>query len=155
MSPAERAKVVPRVCMVGGKAYATYLQAKRIVKLVNAVGKVVNNDPEIGDKLKAGRFLFSRLNFSFLRVLCGFCRRGRGAAARGETRACIYFRVDTSTSDERCGGVFSRRRCSLSPTTTCPSPRRSSRCGRTPTDTAARSPPPSPSLPSAHARRRR
>lgn len=29
------------------------MQAKRIVKLVNAVGKVVNNDPEIGDKLKA------------------------------------------------------------------------------------------------------
>ena len=52
MTPAERAQQVPRVCMVGGKAYATYLQAKRIVKLVNAVGKVVNSDPEIGDLLK-------------------------------------------------------------------------------------------------------
>ena len=52
MTPAQRAACVPRVCMVGGKAYATYLQAKRIVKLVNAVGAVVNNDPEIGDLLK-------------------------------------------------------------------------------------------------------
>ena len=42
----------PRVCIFGGKAYATYLQAKRIVRLVTAVGDVVNNDPEIGDLLK-------------------------------------------------------------------------------------------------------
>jgi starch phosphorylase len=52
MTPAERAKVTPRVCVFGGKAYATYLQAKRIVRLVTAVGDVVNNDPEIGDLLK-------------------------------------------------------------------------------------------------------
>jgi starch phosphorylase len=52
MTPEERAKCVPRVCIFGGKAYATYLQAKRIVRLINNVGKVVNNDPEIGDLLK-------------------------------------------------------------------------------------------------------
>ena len=52
MTPEERAKVTPRVCLFGGKAYATYLQAKRIVRLVTAVGDVVNNDPEIGDLLK-------------------------------------------------------------------------------------------------------
>lgn len=52
MTPEERAKVTPRVCVFGGKAYATYLQAKRIVRLVTAVGEVVNNDPEIGDLLK-------------------------------------------------------------------------------------------------------
>ena len=52
MTPEERAKVTPRVCIFGGKAYATYLQAKRIVRLVTAVGDVVNNDPEIGDLLK-------------------------------------------------------------------------------------------------------
>ena len=44
--------MTPRVCLFGGKAYATYLQAKRIVRLVTAVGDVVNNDPEIGDLLK-------------------------------------------------------------------------------------------------------
>jgi starch phosphorylase len=40
------------VCIFGGKAYATYTQAKRIVRLINNVGSVVNNDPEIGDLLK-------------------------------------------------------------------------------------------------------
>ena len=29
-----------------------YVQAKRIVRLVTAVGEVVNNDPEIGDLMK-------------------------------------------------------------------------------------------------------
>ena len=52
MTPEERAKCVPRVCIFGGKAYATYMQAKRIVRLINNVGSVVNNDPEIGDLLK-------------------------------------------------------------------------------------------------------
>ena len=40
-----------RVCIFGGKAYATYLQAKRIVRLVTAVGDVVNNDPETSSRL--------------------------------------------------------------------------------------------------------
>jgi starch phosphorylase len=45
-------QTVPRVVMFGGKAFATYWQAKRIVKLVTDVGRVVNSDPEIGDLLK-------------------------------------------------------------------------------------------------------
>ncbi|XP_050230470.1 alpha-1,4 glucan phosphorylase L isozyme, chloroplastic/amyloplastic [Mercurialis annua] len=53
MSSAERKKLyVPRVCIFGGKAFATYLQAKRIVKLITDVGATVNHDPEIGDLLK-------------------------------------------------------------------------------------------------------
>ena len=52
MSPDERKKQVPRVCIVGGKAAPGYDMAKRIIKLVSAVGEVVNKDPEIGDKLK-------------------------------------------------------------------------------------------------------
>ena len=46
------AKYVPRVVMFGGKAFATYWQAKRIVKLITDVAATVNNDPEIGDLLK-------------------------------------------------------------------------------------------------------
>ncbi|KAH9626160.1 hypothetical protein KSS87_017684 [Heliosperma pusillum] len=53
MTPEERAiKYVPRVCIFGGKAFATYVQAKRIVKFITDVGTTVNNDPEIGDLLK-------------------------------------------------------------------------------------------------------
>lgn len=53
MSAAERrTKFVPRVCIFGGKAFATYVQAKRIVKFITDVGSTVNHDPEIGDLLK-------------------------------------------------------------------------------------------------------
>ncbi|KAF7129198.1 hypothetical protein RHSIM_Rhsim10G0044200 [Rhododendron simsii] len=53
MSASERkAKFVPRVCIFGGKAFATYVQAKRIVKFITDVGSTVNHDPEIGDLLK-------------------------------------------------------------------------------------------------------
>jgi starch phosphorylase len=43
---------VARTVMVGGKAAPGYHMAKKIIKLICAVGNVVNNDPIIGDKLK-------------------------------------------------------------------------------------------------------
>ncbi|KAE8719413.1 Alpha-1,4 glucan phosphorylase L isozyme [Hibiscus syriacus] len=53
MSHEERkASCVPRVCIFGGKAFATCVQAKRIVKFITDVGNTVNHDPEIGDLLK-------------------------------------------------------------------------------------------------------
>ncbi|KAK9052473.1 hypothetical protein SSX86_029102 [Deinandra increscens subsp. villosa] len=45
-------KFTSRVCIFGGKAFATYAQAKRIVKLITDVGATINNDPDIGDLLK-------------------------------------------------------------------------------------------------------
>ncbi|KAK4554009.1 Non-essential glycogen phosphorylase [Recurvomyces mirabilis] len=52
MSPADRAKVQPRVSFFGGKAAPGYWMAKMVIHLVNQVGKVVNNDKDIGDLLK-------------------------------------------------------------------------------------------------------
>ncbi|MED6145212.1 hypothetical protein PIB30_022984 [Stylosanthes scabra] len=52
MNPEERVKTTPRTVMIGGKAFATYTNAKRIVKLVNDVGSVVNTDPEVNSYLK-------------------------------------------------------------------------------------------------------
>ncbi|KAA8530419.1 hypothetical protein F0562_005128 [Nyssa sinensis] len=53
MSAVERKqKFVPRVCMFGGKAFSTYVQAKRIVKFITDVGATINHDSEIGDLLK-------------------------------------------------------------------------------------------------------
>ena len=52
MSPEERKQVVKRVIMVGGKAAPGYVNAKKIIKLINCIGDVVNNDPEIGDLMK-------------------------------------------------------------------------------------------------------
>lgn len=45
-------KYVPRTVMIGGKAAPGYHMAKKIIKLINNVGKIVNNDPIIGDGLK-------------------------------------------------------------------------------------------------------
>ncbi|XP_047314523.1 alpha-glucan phosphorylase 2, cytosolic-like [Impatiens glandulifera] len=42
----------PRTVIIGGKAFATYTNAKRIVKLVNDVGAVVNTDPQVNNYLK-------------------------------------------------------------------------------------------------------
>lgn len=52
MGPEDRKKTTPRTIMIGGKAFATYTNAKRIVKLVNDVGAVVNSDPEVNSFLK-------------------------------------------------------------------------------------------------------
>ncbi|XP_027186146.1 uncharacterized protein [Cicer arietinum] len=52
MDKNDRTKVVPRVCIIGGKAAPGYEIAKKIIKLCHAVAEKINNDADIGDLLK-------------------------------------------------------------------------------------------------------
>ena len=47
-----QADVPARTFIFGGKAAPGYFLAKRIIKLINSVGEMVNNDPAMRDRLK-------------------------------------------------------------------------------------------------------
>ncbi|GAA6010057.1 hypothetical protein JCM11491_005847 [Sporobolomyces phaffii] len=52
LSPAERARVVPRLSVFAGKAAPGYFLAKTLIKLVNAVANVINADPDTAEYLQ-------------------------------------------------------------------------------------------------------
>ena len=66
--------MVPKVCIIDGKAAVSYTQVGHIIRLITGVQHVVNNDPNAGDLLRCLSHLITILHLQKLSSQLTMCR---------------------------------------------------------------------------------